>query len=534
MKCKSIKSINPCSPTKLKDNIVNFSRKYVLLILLTLQCSFAYAQSTYPETVISDDGSEWTDDSNQFALVWPVLPGESVKDIAVLFYPKNKIMQQRFVAKTLKLSYAVNPNLSPTTTSDQESMIVIPNIKTLGGYSGKIKAKSSKSIDSATEAKLELYTSYAVEGDGVYEFSPKLQAIYDSLVKRNAQFKQGLAELNSRLANLQQKLAALKVELIRIVDHALSITETQTKIAKQAREMVAKNNAAASNHFNGTTAKFTNDSSPFPAKINTANNENEQAQYSLTKLLMPALLLILVVSSFLYIRRYLSNYHPISSANANLKGKKANTTKPNVNNHEVVEYVSSLPLTEDLQETESEFSGSIPGLDANAGDDLEQKKAADTTLEQAKIYANVSRFKEAIMLLKTQIQETPKVAIHHWFYLLDLYRKSNEKDEFLSNAKQLHEKFNVMPPQWDKSEFPVLAASSIEELPHIVERLTSLWATEGRLTENMTETKAYLDELLMDNRFTERMGFSVDVFQDILLLRDLLDMRLKLALDGLS
>ena len=144
----------------------------------------------------------------------------------------------------------------------------------------------------------------------------------------------------------------------------------------------------------------------------------------------------------------------------------------------------------------------------------------------------MNRIKEAIMLLKTQIQETPKATLHHWFYLLDIYRKSNQKDAFLNNAKQLHEKFNIVMPQWEKSMFSPLVASSLEELPHIVERLTKLWATEGKVTENMLETKGYLDELLMDNRSTERIGFGIEVFQEIMLLRDILDMRLKLALES--
>jgi len=152
-------------------------------------------------------------------------------------------------------------------------------------------------------------------------------------------------------------------------------------------------------------------------------------------------------------------------------------------------------------------------------------------LEQAKIYTSMNRLKEAVMLLKTQIQETPKIALHHWFYLLEICRKSNQKEAFLNNARQLHEKFNIMPPQWEKSMFPPLVASSLEELPHIIQKLTKLWTTEGKATENLVKTKAYLDELLMDNRSTERMGFGIEVFQEIMLLRDMLDTRLKLALE---
>jgi hypothetical protein len=509
---------------------VQIPKKYTLLILLLLQSSFAYAQSTYQEV----DSLEQVDISSQAAITWPVLPGESVEDIAALFYPKNRIMQQRFIAKTLKLSYETNPSLSPTTISNQASLIVIPNIQSLGRHSGKINAKSSKSIDEAIEAKIRQQASYVVMSDDSYELSPKFQAIYDDLLRRNLLFKKGLVELNTRLANLQQILAALKIELIRIIDLAFSSAEIQTKTVNKTQEMTATGTRIVNNHINNAPIESAKESSPFPSQMNDATSEMVKAQYAITDLLMPTLLLFLVVSSFLYVRKHLINYHPISSANRNSKEKKAKTKSLDFKNDAVPSMQAiTLPLPE-ARIAVSNFSGSIPDVDADTGINLEQRKEADIALEQAKIYANVSRFKEAITLLKTQIQWTPKLAIHHWFYLLDLYRKGNEKEAFLRNAKRLHENFNVMPPKWEKSRFPILAATSIEELPHIVDRLTTLWATEGRLTENMIETKAYLDDLLMDNRNTERMGFGVEVFQDILLLRDLLDMRLKLALDGLS
>jgi hypothetical protein len=503
-------------------------KKYTLLILLLLQSSFVYAQSTYQEV----DSSEQLDISSQTAITWPVLPGESVEDIAALFYPKNKIMQQRFIAKTLKLSYEANPSLSPTTTSNQASLIVIPNIQSLGKHIGKINAKSSKSIDEAIEAKIKQQASYVDMSDDSYELSPKFQAIYDDLLRRNLLFKQGLVELNTRLANLQRILAALKIELIRIIDLAFSSAEIQTKTVKKTQEMSAIGNRIVNN----APIELAKESSPFPSQMNYAASEMVKAQYGITDLLMPTLLLFLVVSSFLYVRKHLINYHPISSANRNSKEKKAKTKSLDFKNDTVPSMQAITSPLPEARTAVSEFSGSIPDVDVDAdtGINLEQRKEADIALEQAKIYANVNRFKEAITLLKTQIQWTPKLAIHHWFYLLDIYRKGNEKEAFLRNAKRLHESFNVMPPQWEKSSFPILAATSIEELPHIVGRLTTLWATEGRLTENMIETKAYLDDLLMDNRNTERIGFGVEVFQDILLLRDLLDMRLKLALDGLS
>jgi hypothetical protein len=244
-------------------------------------------------------------------------------------------------------------------------------------------------------------------------------------------------------------------------------------------------------------------------------------------LLLPIVGLFLVIGLGLYVQRQLKNFHPLISDNLNSIEKKAF-----VNNEEVVSQPISIVHGVEDSLKDVAFSGSIPGMDLEDGNYLEQQKEANLVLEQAKIYTSMNRLKEAVMLLKTQIQETPKVALHHWFYLLEICRMTNQKEAYLNNARQLHEKFNIMPPQWEKSKFPPLVASSLEELPHIIERLTKLWTVEGKATENLVQTKAYLDELLMDNRSTERMGFGLEVFQEIMLLRDMLDTRFKLALEN--
>ena len=57
------------------------------------------------------------------------------------------------------------------------------------------------------------------------------------------------------------------------------------------------------------------------------------------------------------------------------------------------------------------------------------------------------------------------------------------------------------------------------------EQLTTLWADH----EKIAEIKAYIDDLLTDNRSSDRTGFSMDVFQELILLLDLLNVREKLA-----
>ena len=60
----------------------------------------------------------------QTAMVWSLMPGESVSHLARLFYPKNKNMQQLFIAETLHLSRKIQPNLTASNSSNQITSIV--------------------------------------------------------------------------------------------------------------------------------------------------------------------------------------------------------------------------------------------------------------------------------------------------------------------------------------------------------------------------------------------------------------------------
>jgi hypothetical protein len=511
---------------------VKLSIKLVFALLVTLQSNFVFAQPIYQDAPIINgnsflsEGKQDTLVSEQSSITWPVLPGESVEDIAALFYPRNKIMQQRFIAKTLQLSREINPELDPNTNFNQAGLIVVPNIKFLGKYSGGIKSASLKKKNSDSQSKPKLRKSYGIKQDSRFEFSPKIQAIYDDLVKRNIQFKLDLEKLNIRLANLQQSLVILKDDLIRIIDLAFSIADYKNKAIKQQLQTSASNNSLIKEPAKNQPLKPTQEVKLVSTPVKVTASSLMPGEAISRNLLLSTIVLFLVIGLGFYVCRQLKNFHPFRAANLNSVEKNIV-----VKNDELHSQPITVVQAVDNPAKDVEFSGSIPGIDSEVGHTLEQQKEADMVLEQAIIYTNMNRFKEAVMLLKTQIQETPKAALHHWFYLLDIYRKSNQKEAFQNNAKQLHEKFNIMMPQWEKSTFPLLVASSLEELPHIVERLTKLWATEGKVTENMVETKGYLDELLMDNRSTERMGFGVEVFQEIMLLRDMLDTRLKLALD---
>ncbi|MEK9825098.1 MAG: hypothetical protein VW395_02210 [Methylotenera sp.] len=62
---------------------------------------------------------------------WPLQPGETVRDLAQMIYPKNPHMQKYFIAETIKLNQALQPDLHPSTIFSQPNVILIPSIKQL-------------------------------------------------------------------------------------------------------------------------------------------------------------------------------------------------------------------------------------------------------------------------------------------------------------------------------------------------------------------------------------------------------------------
>ena len=73
----------------------------------------------------------------QYTVDWPLPAGETVRDLASLFYPKNQRMQQYFIAETIKLNMEAQPELHPSTIFSQDNVIVIPNIKVLSKKSAR-------------------------------------------------------------------------------------------------------------------------------------------------------------------------------------------------------------------------------------------------------------------------------------------------------------------------------------------------------------------------------------------------------------
>lgn len=477
--------------------------KSLVLVMSFLLGVNSYAES-WDEAVDNETEYPVIDQqrNQQPTMAWSLLPGESLNDVARLFYPKNKQMQWRFVEKTVQLSRDVYPNLNPAYHVDVEHAIVIPNIKYL-------KAPKVKKVFKS-EHKTSLNAPQSVS-----QVTPNQttawQEAYDYLVAKNQLLRQEIAKLNAKLAYLQEVLASLTADLLRVLE----------------------NTAPQSGQTIESTVEAT--LSP-PTHPSTGFGRGPQNTWYLW---LPILSVLFVMSLFFMLglhktsvtvnNHYSPNlYTKLKSNYGRIKKNWFSKSKPKIIKKSPVIFSADFPIQ---PVAKSEYSGSMIVTDLSdigIPNHIDDKELA---LEQAQIYVDIKREDVAIKLLKEQIKSAPKAALRHWLLLLDIYRKSNQKEEFLQYAKLLHKHFNVMMPAWDNVALPAAIATSLEEFEHISKKMTALWESCEKEAGKIAQTKQYLDDLLTDNRGNERSGFSLEVFKEIILLRGMLEMRQKLALN---
>lgn len=73
------------------------------------------------------------------AMLWPLLPGESVNSLAAKLYPQSPVLQQRFVQQSITLSRSRGILLRPEERSDTAQLIAVPNAQTLHTLTHRIK-----------------------------------------------------------------------------------------------------------------------------------------------------------------------------------------------------------------------------------------------------------------------------------------------------------------------------------------------------------------------------------------------------------
>ncbi|MBC7755291.1 MAG: hypothetical protein H7Z20_01360 [Bdellovibrio sp.] len=519
--------------------------KLILVVMLGLVLSGnVWAETT--DSLALDNDLQSAQEST--SMTWPMLPGENLNDVACLFYPKSVVMQRLFVNKTLNLNTAKQSHLTAAARFAEPTLLVVPTLKSL---SKSVPVKQAAAQKPRTN-RLQITTDF----ESLLKKVPvKFKEEYEFWVSKNELLKQQLAILKQKIVFLESKLNNLTLIWEKTLSPSASKsttinadanvnTNTNTSTNSVTTDKTAINNNANTAAVNATTTtQGANNVAEVASAVTTATNANtgvvaketgsvsgkkvfknlnqkpaanasapkaELAQASNTLLdylntdlakIALALGALLVLAAFL-----LKKYRERMFAKMSFVATSMQAT---------------------LQETIVDFGGylkpKLPEPD-NTPEAKQQAQAAkevearlDSTLSEAKLLMSINRHQDAIAHLKLTIESQPKASINHWLYLLEIFRKLNLKDDFEAYAKGLHDIFNVMTPVWYETEISIVVPQSLEEFPHIVEKLCSVWP--GELAS------VYLRGLINDNRGGDRTGFGKAVLNEILLLVAMLDVR---------
>ena len=467
-----------------------------LLSLLACLAIVIASQQTLAESANNQDNLHLGQDTTN-SMVWPMLPNESLKELAAKFYPDNPAMQRKFINKTKQLSQARQQKITENDKSDTLRAIIIPNLSTIPASGGKIKRTTQLKVEKPLQLSYEMLPEEEKEKLAMKFLPAKIIKQYKDLVERNQFLKDELSKLKNRIVFLESKLGELKL----ILDKTLSFPSKQP-IKNLDQDAQTTSGAASQSAETSTKApQPSKDKKPAKAKPTTVNasEQSSEAQFfnfnnKVLWIALAVLLLFIVLFAVVYKRHRERKYNSM------------------------VDLIS----VEDQQETSYEEEDielddlNLASTTINKQTIVEEENDR-SVLHEAKVFMKKGQVDDAIEHLKWAIRAKPKASITIWMYLLDVYRKQNDKDAFEKLAFEMHQNFNVMTPVWEERAVAMIVPESLEEFPYIVQFLSEKWPNPKIIT--------YLQKLITDNRSGERAGFSKAVIEEIVLLKDILEIR---------
>lgn len=468
-------------------------KKIKLLLMFLLALLLANTVSA----ALNDLNLLYQTSDTQDSMVWPMLPDESLAELAAKFYPHSKAMQRKFISKTKRLN---TTKLSASTRYKKVTAITIPNLDSLPAQAGVIKrAKKKKSM----RLSYNIEPEEAKSTFSIASIPERLIRQYEELLVRNEFLKVELDKLNNRLIFLEDKLGQLSL----ILDKTLSLPSTKklkNLDTPQAVDSVtqakpAKKPVAVPTKKQAATKKPTTKSAEHK---NAGGKSKVQQKHYLdfsNKLLWLGLALF---GLFIVLGSYLISKY---------REKKYTNLVRAISQQNPVATFSA--VDKDI----SPAKDALLDVTTRGPNTVLEEHNDQSVLEEAKAMVKKGVPDEAIGHLKWAIRAKPKTAINAWLYLLALLRKQNLKDEFEKFALEMHQNFNVMTPLWEQREVAMIVPQSLEEFPYIIKLLTEKWPNK--------KIANYLNKLISDNRSGERTGFSQAVVEEVILLVGVLEVR---------
>jgi Tfp pilus assembly protein FimV len=139
----------------------------------------------------------------------------------------------------------------------------------------------------------------------------------------------------------------------------------------------------------------------------------------------------------------------------------------------------------------------------------------ESAIALAEIMLSFGRLQGATETLARHIEDSASDNPRPWLMLLDLYRRGGLRGDYTKLLPTLRRKFNLQVPAWQDLEAPVSGLRSLEDYEHVIAQLTTIWGTQDCLN--------YLYRLVHDNREGQRIGFPLEVVEEIVLLMLILE-----------
>jgi hypothetical protein len=443
--------------------------KYTLLILIVL--------------LLSNKVNAALDDLNLFhqredtaqSMVWPLLPNESIAQLAAKFYPNNSAMQQKFIAKTLQLNKG-NTHISGAGTKlSNIEAIKIPNLESLSAVAGTVKRSSKKADDQSLQLSYNIKSTTEKAKEILKHIPAQLIQEYEALLERNAFLKDELEKLSRRIVFLESKLGELKL----ILDKTLTLPSA----LKPLKNLDAVNKTAPDKQPTATNMSINQSAEVAQEESGFFDFHNQLLWMALV-----FIALLLMIVSYFYKKYQERKYNQLVNA---------------ISQQNQVRTFSIGEADEGYQE------GILTSTTLNKDTQVEEHDS-ESILREAKMLMAQGSPEDAMDHLKWAIRAKSKVGINVWLYLLEVLRQQNLKLDFEKFAFEMHQNFNVMTPLWEQRTVPMVVAQSLEDFPYIIKFLTTKWPNEKIIP--------YLEKLIQDNRGGERSGFSQAVIEEILLL----------------
>jgi Tfp pilus assembly protein FimV len=435
---------------------------------------------------------------------WQAGEGETLENIAETLVPDNLAQQRRMLAALKR----ANPRLAGRPSLAEGTPVVIPDLSkrivaerdTLPMQQVKApketappppppppKPKPKPVAKSAKPADTSAAKPKAGGPDRVMLGAPPAEL---KAGEQPAPPKDPRAELNDRMRKLEDTIASLNTQ-IEALDKALALTSESMELRKKLE--------AAKASAGGAPAPIARP--PEPAAASGSN---------WLEIIGSALAGGLIAAGFAHYlgrrrERRVEREMPLAVATRASATRSESVAMP------AAAPVASRAALAAALAARDDFSRppeDLPPVDVSYSHD-------ESAIALAEIMLTFGRHQAAAETLARHIEESAPSNPRPWLMLLDLYRRANLRGEYTRLQPAIRQRFNLAAPAWEDLHSPAEELKSLEDYPHVLQRVTTSWGTGACMD--------YLDRLIHDTRDGLRGGFPLEVIEEIVLLQLLLE-----------